>query len=216
MGVPAESAGAVGAGAGARTDEARRAEQAWRERERERASPADFLDAFMAAQAERAVQYAQLDAAYRAYLDNGAEGPYRYVMQACVRVFQACSLQVRAAEAGLREAGRQDLAGLLRGVQEQERRKLELTLSLQALKAAHAQRRFSWQHEEAAEERGAHAHGDECGAGCAHGAVPEPTQAEWEAAVREAYRELQATITSINEAIDEAREERAELRGADV
>eukprot|EP00887_Chlorella_sp_A99_P003665 scaffold7.g3665.t1 len=156
-------------------------------------------------QAERAVQYAQLDAAYRAYLDNGAEGPYRYVMQACVR----------AAEAGLREAGRQDLAGLLRGVQEQERRKLELTLSLQALKAAHAQRRFSWQHEEAAEERGAHAHGDECGAGCAHGAVPEPTQAEWEAAVREAYRELQATITSINEAIDEAREERAELRGAD-
>ena len=45
------------------------------------------LDAFLAAQRERAEQYHMLDTAHRAYLASGAEGPYRFTMQVCVCVF---------------------------------------------------------------------------------------------------------------------------------
>lgn len=56
--------------------------------------------------------------------------------------FQQLSARVRGLEAALGGAGRRDAAALLRGVQEGERDKLRLTLGLQAMKAAHAQRRF--------------------------------------------------------------------------
>jgi hypothetical protein len=56
--------------------------------------------------------------------------------------FQGCSLRVRAMEAALQNSGQLEAAALLRVVQENEREKLRLTLSLQALKAAYQQERF--------------------------------------------------------------------------
>lgn len=75
--------------------------------------------------------------------------------------------------------GQPAAAATLRELQAAEREKLRLTLALQALKAAHSQRRFSWQQAEG--EAGAGAigwTGHVCGVGCVHeGAPDEPTQA---------------------------------------
>lgn len=89
------------------------------------------LQAFLAAQRQRAEQYHMLDAAHRAYCASGAEGPYRYAMGKATEAFTACSQAVLAAEATLRRCGRQDLAALLGEVQQAERRRLDLALSLQ-------------------------------------------------------------------------------------
>lgn len=40
-------------------------------------SALELLDSFLAVQRERAAAYRRFDAAFRAYLQNGAEGPYR-------------------------------------------------------------------------------------------------------------------------------------------
>ena len=201
--------------------------------------PRALLAAFLAAQRERAAAYHALDAAHRAYMQSGAEGPLRFTMQRCTGAFQACSMAVRAAAGGLAAAGQGEAAALLRGVQEREREKLSLTLALQALKAAHARRQFSWQWEEGEGERAAdqrspgaiarqhsshhHHHQDRhhaCGgAGRCPGApqaavATEPTRAEWEAAGREATQELQACVTAINEAIEEVVQLRIELLDA--
>ena len=97
--------------------------------------------------------------------------------------FSQCSQQVITLE--------QELAGtlqcpqaaeLLREVQQAEREKLQLTLSLQALRAAHAHKRFSWQVEEEAEAAAAAMGlmgwpGHICSIGCNHQSPDnEPTQ----------------------------------------
>lgn len=176
----------------------------------------ELLDAFQAVQRERAAAYRLFDSAFRSYLQTKAEGPYRHVMAQLTGQFQELSRQVLAAEAGLRAAGQGELAGLLRTVQENEREKLRLTLALHALKSAHAQQRFSWQHEEASSSLPAGMadllQGHLCGVGCLHEApADEPTQAEYAAAVRETYQLLQGAVTAINEALEEVRQAAADL-----
>lgn len=133
-----------------------------------------------------------------------------------------------AAEAALNDAGRADLAALLREVQAAERRRLELSLSLQALRAARSLRRFSWQQEPGGEDaadtgigadscstcsmHGTHGHtsGHSCGSAASR-PPPEPSKAEWEAAAAEAIKGLQECTMAINDAIGEVRQEVAEL-----
>ncbi len=103
----------------------------------------------------------------------------RHAMVRLTGEFQQCSQQVRALEQQLGgPLAQPQAAELLRALQERERDKLQLTLSLQALKAAHAHGNFSWQAEEAAaggEESGGAGH--VCGMGCSHeGPADEPTQ----------------------------------------
>ncbi|KAI7843734.1 hypothetical protein COHA_002632 [Chlorella ohadii] len=180
------------------------------------ASVLELLDSFLAVQQERAAAYRRFDAAFRAYLQNQAEGPFRYVMGQLTQEFQQLSRRVIAVEAALTEQGSTELAALLRTVQDNEREKLRLTLALHALKSAHAQRRFSWQHEEQAAGLAPGVadllQGHLCGVGCMHGApADEPTQAEYAAAVRESYQLLQGAITAINDALEEVREAQQEL-----
>lgn len=59
--------------------------------------------------------------------------------------FQEISQGVRDVQQALEDAGYTDLADLLRQVQQQEKEKLHTTLALQALRAAYAHRKFSWQ-----------------------------------------------------------------------
>eukprot|EP00879_Flechtneria_rotunda_P030416 GHRR01033046.1.p1 GENE.GHRR01033046.1~~GHRR01033046.1.p1 ORF type:complete len:252 (+),score=104.38 GHRR01033046.1:970-1725(+) len=68
-------------------------------------------------------------------------------MQHITQAFSAVSKQVIDIESCLSSepVGCADMAGLLRQVQELEKNKLKLTLSWQALRAAHAAGRFSWQ-----------------------------------------------------------------------
>ncbi|EFN57050.1 hypothetical protein CHLNCDRAFT_143776 [Chlorella variabilis] len=183
-------------------------------------SALELLDSFLAVQRERAAAYRRFDAAFRAYLQNGAEGPYRHVMGQLTAQFQDCSRRVLSVEAALQSTGQDEAAALLRAVQENEREKLRLTLALQALKAAHAQQRFSWQHEEAAVAAAASLapgvadllQGHLCRVGCVHEApTDEPTQAEYAGAVRESYQLLQGTITAISEALEEVQQLQTDL-----
>ena len=132
-------------------------------------------------------------------------------MQQLTEEMAGLSIEVIAAEGRAAEAGLPEVVELLRGVQAREREKLRLTLALQSLKAAAAQQRFSWQQGHG-REAGAPAAEHVCGLGCSHAPAPsEPTRAEFDAAVREAYQELQALVTAINGALDEARQAREDL-----
>lgn len=93
--------------------------------------------------------------------------------------FNQCSLEVIALQQRLSgPLGLPQTADLLGELQGQERRKLQLTLSLQALKAAHAHRQFSWQEEEGGGEGvGGGTPDHVCGLGCGHAAPSnEPSQ----------------------------------------
>ena len=131
-------------------------------------------------------------------------------MQALTEEMAKLSIEVIAAEGRAAEAGLPEVVELLRGVQGREREKLRLTLALQSLKAAAAQQRFSWQQGHGRDGAAAAEH--VCGLGCGHAPAPsEPTQAEFDGAVREAYQELQAHVTAINDALDDARQAREDL-----
>lgn len=184
-------------------------------------SPTSLLRQFTDLQAQRAQAYTNFDAGFRRYLETAQEGIYRCVPwhpQPCVKLFtnrkllaemtvqfQQLSQGVREVEAALRDAGHDDLASLLRQVQEQEREKLQSTLALQALRAARVHQRLPW--ENAGDEGvGAeasttcthhHAHGHACAP------PPAPTKAEYEAALGEAIRSLQSTVTTINGLLEE-------------
>lgn len=119
--------------------------------------------------------------------------------------FQQLSQGVRDVEASLRDAGHDDLAQLLRQVQEQEREKLQSTLALQALRAARVHKRLGWE-DDADEGLGAQSASHVCGHhhhadGHACSPPAAPTKAEYEAALSEAIRSLQSTVTTINECV---------------
>eukprot|EP00955_Chlamydomonas_euryale_P028846 304062-Chlamydomonas_euryale.AAC.15 len=104
-------------------------------------------------------------------------------------------------------------------LQEHEREKLMLTLTLQSLQQTYALQGFSWQRDDADEvdvldplavrtcacRQGHHGHASQ----------PEPTEAEFNAAVREAQVALDDHINSINETLEEVRYAEDEL-GRDV
>lgn len=118
--------------------------------------------------------------------------------------FQSLSQGVREVEAALRKAGHDDLAALLRQVQEQEREMLQSTLALQALRVARVHRRLGWQD---GDDEGVGADGPpqhSCGHHHHDCSPPAgPTKAEYEAAVGEAIRSLQSTVTTINGLLEE-------------
>ncbi|KAL6749892.1 DNA repair REX1-B-domain-containing protein [Haematococcus lacustris] len=138
-------------------------------------SPALLLHQFLALQQQRAQLYARWHMGHRRYCESRQEGGlFRALLAATTASFQEVSQAVRGVEAELRAdqeeggAGRPDLAGLLRRVQDSEREKLRLTLSLQSLRTAAAFRTFSWQH--------GHAEGG-AGLGGGHGGPLEPGHA---------------------------------------
>ncbi|WIA34400.1 hypothetical protein OEZ86_012736 [Tetradesmus obliquus] len=206
------------------------------------AAALQLLQDFQQLQAHRAELYSRLGEGFRDFLGSGQEGLLAQLMaQHITPGFTAVSQQVIAIESCLKSSAvaRPDLAGLLRQVQELERDKLRLTLSWQALRAAHASGRFSWQ--SAADRprlskatskqqqqqqqtkqdvagmlqqmqlRG----GDDCGLGPPDpldAGSMEPTEAEYNAAVREALQQLDECVVGINEVLQEVQEAVTELQ----
>lgn len=115
----------------------------------EGSSAVELLKQFEEVQGRRAQLYSRFEAGFRRYLETRQEGIYRRLLAELTGQFAEVSKEVIDLEASLRDGrGRGDLADMLRGVQQNEREKLRLTLALQALKAAYEKREFSWQQEQ--------------------------------------------------------------------
>ena len=152
----------------------------------------------------------------------------------CARVaasFADISREVNDAGASLREAGRSDLFDAVRTLQQHEKEQLRLEATLQVLRKEHAAGRWSWQQQavslegvaprdvrpswaancrvHVAQQPGLELAGDEPPAGCGCG-VGEPTEEEYQGAVREATQARQGAVTGINEVLDELRQARGE------
>jgi hypothetical protein len=172
------------------------------------ADAAGCLDAFLEVQAARAAAYAELEARFASYLATEEEAEYTAAIAAATAAMAPLSARVQALARALRAAGAAGAADIVDGARDAERRKLQATLVLHALRAAERHRRFSWLREEHA------AHGAHGAAACGCVAPEgEPTEPEVSAARGAAVRELQECVSHINGAIDEARELRAELLG---
>lgn len=190
---------------------------------------AKAVRAFLGVQAERASLYARLQAGFKAYVAAPTdEARFAEVISGLTGAFNGCSRAVIGLEAQLNgPLARPDLGRQLRAVQESERDKLQLTMAWQALKGPFLLERFSWQRGQdsdggdedllgggptgAAGYAGAGGHGHGCGC-CAGGAAgpPEPTRAEYDAAIKELNQGLDRCIRAINEVIEELRDEVAE------
>ncbi|XP_038978071.1 uncharacterized protein LOC120108519 [Phoenix dactylifera] len=170
----------------------------------------DLLRRFLGIQQRRAEAYAKLHRGFSEYMTNGGELSYQQLCGEITVEFNDCSKQVLEMESLLLmpDLCRDDLAGLLRDVQAQEKQKLHLTASIQILKKAgrpserlvsHEHCRFNkpQQHE------------------CVHvrkitedaGTEDAEADAEYDGALKEAIRGVQDAVTSINEHLEEVRYE---------
>eukprot|EP00850_Spirogloea_muscicola_P002531 SM000010S04169 [mRNA] locus=s10:79413:81178:+ [translate_table: standard] len=176
-----------------------------------------LLQRFLAIHADRVLTYRDFERAFEAFRRGGAEAHFHAKCQEVTARFQACSLQVNKVEEALQsqEHGRKDLANILRAIQMYEKRKLHMTAVLQVLRKAGppSQRlggvmasRQAVGH--ACCPQAGHAVADEVGA---LGIGAAEAEAEYEAAVGEATKVLQAAVEEINEHIEEVRYEVADL-----
>ena len=177
----------------------------------------------------RVAQYNIMHETFRRYLNTQEEGPYVKCLTDSTSAFSAISADVIAVERRLSEEyGASDIADIIRNVQEVERDKLRVTLSLQALRKVYEFRGFSWQRDDYAAKSGhdCAGHGDmtarmafmnlagtALGSSACRGAVGEPTEGEYKLAVAEAIQHLEKAINQINDSLEEIRYIRAELEG---
>jgi hypothetical protein len=160
-------------------------------------------------QEERARNYHSFNSAFKSYLESKDVEAFNQTVRSATESMQSLSSQAREVEAGLTEEGQAELAQLVRCIQDNERVKLQLTLTLQKLQQAEKWQTFSWQQpvdpdEDILEPKK--------GCGCLHPHnegephVPEPTELEFHNALKEATLMMDETNCKINEAIEEIRE----------
>lgn len=89
----------------------------------------------LAAQEERARAYAGFHALYEKYLRTGDAALFADECAGVTKRFQEVSARMRAAEAALKRAGRDEEAGMVRRLQELEQGKLQLTATRQSMGA---------------------------------------------------------------------------------
>jgi len=158
-------------------------------------------------QRRRAEEYARLSASFHQLLKDGDELSYRRTLAASTASFQTSSSEVRAVISALERSGKhQEVCTLLQDMQRKEQAKLKFTLILQALRAAGSERRFSWQQpaiESDSGLAGMQQVDNKAGCGCGASKAQEPTEEEFNGAMKEATRELQAAVTDINSILEE-------------
>lgn len=155
-------------------------------------------------QKDRAEEYNRLHASFQDLLHSHDAQAYRLKLDHATASFQGSSLKIRAIIDYLKSSQQhQELLELLQRLQFQEQAKMKFTLIVQALRSAESEGRFSWQeplhHSASANGR---TESDTTNHSC-HTSV-EPTEAEYNNALREATQELQKSVQEINDILEEA------------
>lgn len=175
-----------------------------------------LLRRFLAVQQRRALAYARLKRGFEDYMVSGGELAYHQLCSSITVEFNDCSKQVLEMESVFASPAysREDLAGLLRSVQVQEKEKLHLTATIQVLKKAGRPSERLVSHENC---RFTHSTGHEC----MHiqqiteesGTEEAEADSEYDNALKEAVTGIQDAVTAINEYLEEIRYEIAALEG---
>ncbi|GAB4855211.1 hypothetical protein Ancab_023837 [Ancistrocladus abbreviatus] len=174
----------------------------------------NLLRKFLAVQQRRAQAYAKLRNGFAEYMVSGGEATYQQLCSEITVEFNDCSKQVREMESQFLKPDyfRDDLARLLRAIQEQEKQKLQLTATIQVLKKAgrpserlvtHENCRF----EKPMQHECVHLHEITEAAGTEEAEA----DAEYDNALKEAIKGVQDAVTSINDHLEEVRYEIAAL-----
>ncbi|XP_059649332.1 uncharacterized protein LOC132295186 isoform X2 [Cornus florida] len=177
----------------------------------------DLLRRFLGVQQRRAEAYAKLKRGFADYMISGEESTYQQLCSEITGEFNDCSKQVLEMESLFLnpDYSRDDLAGLLRAVQVQERQKLQLTATIQVLKKAGRPSERLVSHEKCRfmkpmEHECVHVHEITEAAGTEEAEA----NAEYDNAIKEAIRGVQDAVTTINEKLEEVRYEIAALEDA--
>ncbi|EPS68193.1 hypothetical protein M569_06579, partial [Genlisea aurea] len=96
----------------------------------------NLLRRFLSVQERRAIAYSRLKRGFEDYIVSGGESAYLQLCSEITLEFNDCSKQVLEIESQFTnpDCRREDLARLLRSVQEQEKEKLHLTARIQVMK----------------------------------------------------------------------------------
>ncbi|GFS44098.1 hypothetical protein Acr_00g0088410 [Actinidia rufa] len=176
----------------------------------------NLLRSFLRIQQTRAHAYAKLKQGFTEYMVSRGESAYQKLCSEITVEFSECSKQVLEMESLFLspDCFRDDLAHLLRAVQEQEKQKLQLTATIQVLKKAGRPSERLVSHENCRFKK--HMEHE-----CVHvneiteaaGTEEAEADAEYDNALKEAIRGVQDAVTSINEHLEEVRYEIAALEG---
>ncbi|GAB2287517.1 hypothetical protein Dimus_021892 [Dionaea muscipula] len=173
-----------------------------------------LLRKFLAIQQRRALAYASLRSGFSEYMVSGVESTYQQLCNEITGEFTDCSTQVRELESQFLKpyCFREDLACLLRAVQEQEKKKLQLTAMIQVLKKAGrpSERIITHEHcrfDKPMRHECVHLHEITDAAGTEEAEA----DAGYDNALKEAIKGVQDAVTSINDHLEEVRYEIAAL-----
>ncbi|KAL8542045.1 hypothetical protein ACS0TY_003054 [Phlomoides rotata] len=173
-----------------------------------------LLRRFLAVQQRRALAYARLKRGFEDYTVSGGELAYQQLCSDITVEFNDCSKQVLEMESLFvcPDCCREDLAGLLRSVQVQEKEKLHLTVTIQVLKKAGRPSEHLVSHEKC---RFRQSTGHECvhiqQITEASGTEEAEADSEYDNALKEAIKGVQDAVIAINEYMEEVRYEIAAL-----
>ncbi len=164
-----------------------------------------YVDEVLAVQAERARAYHELaralDERDECAIESTTEA-FRELSGRIRAVIDACEWKSLHSSHSSQSSSYSRLVELLRKMQEDEATKLRLTVAIHALKTSHV-------HEDDEEDVGVAVGGEHsCGCGTRAG----PTKRDVVEALKEAWREMEACVTSILDCMEELR---YELRGDD-
>ncbi|XAR56035.1 hypothetical protein NMG60_11036321 [Bertholletia excelsa] len=175
-----------------------------------------LLRKFLDIQEQRAQAYTKLKEGFADYMASGGEAAYQQLCSEITVEFNECSKQVLQMESLFLspQCFHDDLARLLQSVQAQEKRKLELTATIQVLKKAGRPSERIVSHEncrfkKTMEHECVHVHEITEAAGTEEAEA----DAEYDNALKAAIRGVQEAVTNINEHLEEIRYEIAALEG---
>ncbi|WKA01715.1 hypothetical protein VitviT2T_019982 [Vitis vinifera] len=173
-----------------------------------------LLRRFLQIQQRRAQAYANMRRGFADYMVSGGESAYQQLCNEITVEFNECSKQVLEMESLFLDPdyGRDDLAHLLRSVQNQEKQKLHLTATIQLLKKAGRPSERLVSHEKC---KFKNPEGHECvhvhEITEAAGTEEAEADAEYDNALNEAIRGVQDAVTTINDHLEEIKYEIAAL-----